>query len=165
MGALQGSPALQDGRDKILLWTLVHRRLLGRKVGAKRILRLKKKVKIKNTLKTTEQAKVLLNEAFKEYKVLRKNDRKLSQTFRDELAQAKAEEGNQTLAGVIRGLDARETQRKVARRIKHALGKTDGKGTSKIEVENPDGTMRSYGPRRNDRTYSGRKQRKVPPNL
>ena len=142
MGGLQWSPALQYGRDKILLWTLVLRRLLGRNIGAKRILRLKKRLKISNTLVTKAQATSFINQAFTEYKVLRKNDRQLSRTYRDELAIAKAEEGNLTVAGVIRGLDSIETQRKVARRIKQTLGKTGSKGTSKIEIKNPDGTIR-----------------------
>ena len=142
MGGKQWSPALQRGRDKILLWTLVLRRLLGRNISAKRIIRLKKKLKIIDTLVTQDIAKANINQAYKEYKTLRKKDVQLSRTYRDDLAQAKAEAGNSSVAGIIRGLAAKESQRKASRRIKHTLGKYSNSGTCKIEVSNPDGTTK-----------------------
>ena len=142
MGGKQWSPILQASMDTIQLWTLVLRRLVGRKIGARYILRLKKKLKIKHTLVTISQAQKKIDDAYKVYKALCKEDRKLSQTYRMDLAQAKADAGNSTLAGIIRGLDAKETQRKNWRRIQYTLGTKGGKGTSKIEIELPDGTIK-----------------------
>ncbi len=142
MGGKQWSPALQRGRDTILLWTLVLRRSLGRHIGAKRILRLKKKLKVSNTLVSTARAQKEIELAFKAYKVLRKKDTQLSKSYREELARAKAEEGNSSVAGIIRGLAAKESQRKVSRRIKRTLGKGSNKGTTKIEIQMEDGSIR-----------------------
>ena len=72
MGGRAWSPALQHARDEILLWTLVKRRLLGRAVGAKRIVRLSKKLQVANTHCSLDEASARINSAFIEYKSVRK---------------------------------------------------------------------------------------------
>jgi hypothetical protein len=46
MGGKRWSPALQEARNTILLWTLIRRRLKNCRVGARQIIRLKKKLRI-----------------------------------------------------------------------------------------------------------------------
>ena len=70
MGGYEWSPPLQKARDEILLWTLVRRKLVGRNVGSRRILRLKKQLKIENTLLTIQQCTDMIDQAFKKYKVM-----------------------------------------------------------------------------------------------
>ena len=94
MGGYEWSPPLQHARDEILLWTLVRRKLVGRNVGSRRILRLKKRLKIENTLLTIQQCTDMIDKAFKKYKVMRRQDKRLRKTFREDLAQARALEGN-----------------------------------------------------------------------
>ena len=141
MGCVEWSPALQSARDEILLWVLVRRKSLGRNVGARRILRLKKKLKITNTHVSIDQSSANIDKAFKRYKVLRRQAKRLRTTFLEDLAEARALEGNTSLATEIRNMTIRENQRTTARRIKSTLGKNHRTGTSKIEITEPNGTI------------------------
>ena len=141
MGGYVWSPTLQKARDEILLWILVRRKLLGRKVGTRRILRLKRRLKIANTLLTLPQCNAALDQAFKRYKVIRRQDKRLRATFREDLAQARAQQGNTSLATEIRAMGNKERQRSTSRRVKAVLGKNTRTGTSKIEILHQDGTI------------------------
>ncbi len=135
MGGVKWSPTIQKSRDTILLWTLVHRRLKGRKVGARRIVRLKKKLSISHTKVTTEEAKSLLSNAYVVYKAAKKEAESLSIAYRERLAQRKASAGNLSAANHIRQMNTIEQQRTTSRRVKHALKKGQRQSTSKIQVE------------------------------
>ena len=142
MGGRQWSPILQHARDEILLWTLIKRRLLGRSVGARRIVRLSRKLQILHTQLSLEEVSLKLDLAYKEYKSVRKKDSQLRSTFLDDLAMARAEAGNNSQATELRSLRTRERQRTNARHIQNVLGKSRGQGTSKIEVLRKDGTIK-----------------------
>lgn len=105
MGGRQWYPTLQKARDTILLWTLVQRKLFKRKVSAHCIVCLKKKLKISDTQITAEKSYLKLDEAYTNYKKVRKIDKKLSKSYREELATARTEAGNTTLATEIRNLN------------------------------------------------------------
>ena len=138
MGGKKFSDTLKKARLTIYVWILVERRLKGCHVHAKTILRSQKKAGIRNTLVTLEKAQAYKDKAYKRYKILRKQDEQLSLQFREKLAQARAKEGNHTAASEIRSLNLREAQRKEARRIRRALGKNKGSGTTMIQVQHQD---------------------------
>ena len=142
MGGRQWSPALQKARDTILLWELVVRRHLGRNVSARTIIRLRKKLKISNSNVSLPTAHRNVDESYKSYKKLRKIDKRLSRTYREELATARAEAGNNTIATEIRNIQVREQQRTTSRRIKTVFGRGRGQGTSKIEITLEDGSIK-----------------------
>ena len=135
MGGRKFSDTLKKARLTIYVWFLVERRLKGCHVHAKTILRAQKKAGIRNTLVPLEKAQEHKDIAYKRYKILRLQDEQLSLQFREKLAQARAKEGNHSAASEIRSLNLREAQRKEARRIRRALGKNKGSGTTMIQVQ------------------------------
>ena len=135
MGGYQWSPALQTARDTILFWTLIRRRLKRCKVGARRILRLKKRLHLRiNTNLPLETVELQLNKAYKRYKVCRRNDKALRRNYLEELAQAKAEAGQQKAAQVLRNMQTMEVTRRTFRRIRYTTKKRQS-GTTKIQVK------------------------------
>ena len=134
MGGRQWSPTLQKARDTILMWTLIRRRMKKCKVGARRILRLKRKLGIANTQLTMEEVEDKLRVAYKRYKVCKKNHAALRRNFLEELAQAKADAGNQRMASVLKSMQQVEETRRTFRRIRYST-KQRQSGTTKIHVQ------------------------------
>ncbi len=83
----------------------------------------------------------MLDQAFKRYKVIRRQDRRLRATFREDLAQARAQQGNTSLATEIQAMGNKERQHSTSRHVKTVLGKNSRTGTSKIESLHKDGTI------------------------
>ena len=133
-GRVQWSPAIQHARDTIRLWTLIRKRLKKGRVGARLIVRLKKKLKITtNTKIPLEEVEVKLKKAYKEYKVCKKNDKELRRNFLESLAEAKALAGNRKASTVLKDMIHREEVRTTYRRIKYAT-KQRQSGTTKIHI-------------------------------
>ena len=140
MGKVQWSPALQKARDTITFWTLIRRRLQRCKVGARRIIRLKKKLGIKeNTHLTLTEVEVKLKKARERYKVCKHNDKILRRDFLESLAEAKAQAGNITASTALQGIMHREEVRSTYKQIRRVTKERQG-GTIKIHVER-DGTV------------------------
>ena len=136
MGGRKWSPILQAARDTIKLWTMVRRKLRKCKVSVRTIIRLGKKLNIRTINADLESSKVKLDEAYQNYKNLRVQHEELHKTYREKLAQARAAEGNTKAVSEIKSIMHREKQRKTARRVKRALKKTVGMGTTKVHVVN-----------------------------
>jgi len=98
---------LGTARRTILLWELIKRKLTSCKVGARRILRLKKHLKIANTDVSLLVAKRNIDDAYKHYKVVRKQDEALSLSYREELAQVRSKEGTLHLSEDARNAGGR----------------------------------------------------------
>ena len=134
MGKKQWSPALQKARDTILFWTLIKRRLKRCKVGARRILKLKKKLKIqRNTHLTLQEVDIELSLAYKQYRVCRKHHKELRMNFLESLAQAKADKGDQKASQIVKDIQYREKVRSMYKRIKYAT-KNRQCATTKLHV-------------------------------
>ena len=139
MGGRRWSPALQEARRTILLWTLIRRRLKKCKVGARRILRLKKQLGLKkSTNLTLAQVESKLDRAFAKYKVCRNNDVELRLNHQESLAQAKAAEGNVQACKMLKAMQHREKIRSTYRRIRYATKKKHN-GTTKIHIRQNQG--------------------------
>ena len=105
MGKIQWSPALQKARNLITFWTLVRKRLKGCNVGARRLIRLKKKLKIRgNTHLPLKEVEVQLKKARERYKVCKHNDKVLRRDFLESLAEAKAAAGNMDASTALSNL-------------------------------------------------------------
>ena len=134
VGGKTWSLKLQKARRTINLWKLVIQRLKGCNVHARTIIRARKRVNIKKSLVSLEEAETLLHKAFKHYKIIRQKDEQHSLAFREELAQARAKEGNHSAASELRQMNLREQQRKNSRRIKATLKRNTRCGTTRIQV-------------------------------
>ena len=83
-----------------------------------------------------------MDESYTAYKRICKEDKYHARKYREELATARAEVGNNTIATEIRNIQVREQQRTTARRVKTAFGKYRGQGTTKIEITLEGGSIR-----------------------
>ena len=108
MGGRKWSPALQKARNTILLWKLIRKRLQGCKVSARRIVRLKKRLKIKDTQISLPEVNKKIDQAFRKYKVCRAQHHQLRLNYLKRLAKAKAAEGNLKACKVLKNMEHRE---------------------------------------------------------
>ena len=135
MGKIQWSPALQYARDTITVWKLIRRRLKKCKVGARRIIRLKKKLKMKgNTNLSLLAVEAKLAKSYEKYKVCKQNDKILRRDFLESLAEAKAAAGNIKASTALQGILHREETRSMYRQIGYATKKRQY-GTTKIQIQ------------------------------
>ena len=119
MGAIQWTPELSKIRHSIEVWQLVHKRLQGRKVKTRTILRKKIKAGMKDTYTDVPKSFAILQvrAEYKKYKEYRLNAETKRQTFQEGLAQARAAEGKTSIVKEIERMKRVEAQRHSARRI------------------------------------------------
>ena len=135
MGKVQWSPALQKAQDTITFWMLICKRLKRCKVGARRIVRLKKKLQIKgNTHLMIEEVETKLSKAREHYKVCKNNDKVLRRDFLESLVEAKATEGNIKASTVLNNMIHREEIRSMFQQIRRVTKKRQNV-TIKIHVK------------------------------
>ena len=77
MGGVRWSPALQQARNKITYYTLSYRRLRGRKLSSKILQRYSKRTGLNTSRLDETELKLKIDEAYKQYKKLRKRHWKL----------------------------------------------------------------------------------------
>ena len=134
-GKIPWSPALQHARNTITFWVLIRRRLKGCKVGARRVIRLKKKLGIKgNTHLPLPEVDKKIAKAYKKYRVCKTHASELRLNHQESLAQAMAAAGNKTATQALRDLQQREKMRNTYSRIRYTLKKRQS-GTTKIQVQ------------------------------
>ena len=139
VGHKQWSPKLQKSMDTVKLWSITYKSRLGLNISKRTILRLSNKLDIPTAQVTTRQARRELRKAKAEYSSISKEHATLRTSFLEDLARARAREGNTKASSELRSLKNREAQRYTARRIKKALGKSKGAGTTKIIVSTSEG--------------------------
>ena len=129
-------PALQRARQMITFWVLIRRRLKGCKVGARRVIRLKKKLGIKeNTHLLLPEVDRKIKKDYKTYRTCKRNATELRFNYQESLAQAMAEEDHQSKAQALQDLQHREKTRNMYTRIQYTIKKRQS-GTTKIKVGN-----------------------------
>ena len=139
MGGVPWSPEIKKARDRILFWSLVDKRRRGCHVGARRILRLKKRLKVTGeTTMTSQQLADELDKAYTSYKKLKKKAYDVRLNFQEALAHTKADQGNGDAVKILRELQHRETVRRTFRQIGSALKPNKG-STTKIHVRTRQG--------------------------
>lgn len=160
-GGVLWSPTIQRARDTILFWTLVGKKRRKCLVSARRILRLKKRLKITGELDLSDmEVKHKLDEAYDAYKGLRQQAADLRLTYQEALAQAKADKEGGDAVKKLRALQEREQMRTKYSRIGSSL-KSRKQSTTKIHVKTLEGfieitqmqTMEDYIIRENERKF------------
>ena len=135
MGKVQWSPALQQAQDMIAFWTLICKQLKKCKVGAQRIVQLKKKLQIKGNMHLLiEEVDAKLSKARERYKVCKHNDKVLRRDFLESLVEAKSAEGNTKASTILNNLIHWEEIWSIFRQIQRVTKKRQN-GTIKIHVE------------------------------
>ena len=139
-GKIPWSPEVTEKLRIIELWTLVAKRLRGCKVNARTILRKKIAAQYDGETNITyEQACANLTEGYKQYRTVIKDSSERRTTFINDLAFAKAEEGNITASKAIKRMEEGEVQRRSWERIHRMDGSArTGSGLSKIICRNKD---------------------------
>ena len=134
MGGRKCSPTFTKARKTILLWKLIQKRLQGKRTSARQITRLKKQLKIMDTHITLPEVKDKIDRAFQKYKVCRAQHQQLRLNYLEELAKAKAAEGNTKACKILKEMEHREAMQTKFSRIRSSLKKRQS-GTTKIQVK------------------------------
>ena len=124
MGGIPWTPELTKIRVSIEVWKLVVDRLNGAQIGARTILRKKKKAGMHRieTVVLKAYATDQINKLFGEYRAYLSQKDEKRQTFQHELAVARAKEGNVKVAKEIERMKCTERQRQSAHRIRRMNG-------------------------------------------
>ena len=117
MGNVEWSPTLQRSRDIITYYLLTLRKLKGKRVSSRLLIRLSKKIHINYTSKNIPHLKEKIQKAFQTYKEHKKNHQILRESFLEDLAQALETHGNGKKANIIKSLKYSEQQRSMFRKL------------------------------------------------
>ena len=142
MGGVPWTPELTKIRLGIEVWSLVISRLKGCSVGARTILRKKKKAGLEDvdTNVNQEYALAQINDLFQLYKEYLTIKVEKRQHFQHQLATARAKEGNLKVSKEIERMQGTEQQRVSAQRIRRMNGsERSTKGLTKVVVPGDDG--------------------------
>ena len=139
MGSIRWSPQIQESMDMIKYLKLTISRKMGRKVTARLLIQLSKKLKVNRERKSIEELKVLLGEAYETFKRLKKEHKKLRYTFLEDLANAMEKAGKGKKASNLRNLIQVEDQREMYRKLKYITKKTENLGTTFVTVQDGEG--------------------------
>jgi len=96
------SDKLQQARQDINLWSLVKKRLLGCNINARTIIRARKLTQVTNSKVNLPEAQDKLDKAFRHYRAVKAQDIQHRLDFQYRLCEARAKEGNTTVANVIK---------------------------------------------------------------
>ena len=129
---------IQSEGRKISLWTLVIRRKAGKHVSTRVMRRLAKKCNINRPMKCSiEEVKSHRREAWKQYKKLKPNSRKLRDIWLKRLAdRISATEGEEKALFIVR-LRRREELKSAHKKIRWARKKIGSEGTQQLTVTDP----------------------------
>ncbi len=140
MGGKQWSPIFQKARDRIRYFKLSIARMRGRKVHAKTLVQLSKKVGINTVGQSLETQLEHLNLSFQIYKKIRSKHKEHRSTFIESLASALEAHGKGNKATIVRTLLEQEAQRAMFRRIGRILGKGQNLSSTHVTITNEDGS-------------------------
>jgi hypothetical protein len=136
MGAVPFSPALSLAGKKIRAWKLVIRKKAGGFVHTKFLNRKLKAAGIDDiSLLSIDDARENLRDAWQQYRCLKKRARSDRATWIEDLAAARAAEGNTSLASELKQLLLREQQRRDARIIKAASADVQRLALTMIKIK------------------------------
>ena len=139
MGEISWSPKLQAVRNKIMYLSLSRRRKLNRKVSANNLQRLSKKTDVNASELTVKEMDGKIDEAYKQYREIKKNHRNHRDDFLNELADALQKQGKGNKANTVRRLLALENQRAMFRRLAAVYNKTADLSTKSISIQSEEG--------------------------
>ena len=138
------SPTFQRIHDKIDYWSLRLKYSLGQVSSVSRLKRLQKKLDIEYIHCTIEQLKTALSSAHQERKNFKARAQSESLEYRNQLANAKAEDGKKSAAQHLRDLNNIEDVRRLFNTIKAVEGKLKTGSTTQVQVTQANGSKIMY---------------------
>ena len=140
MGAIPWSPELQQARNMVQYTKLTLRRKRGRKISARYLMRLSKKVGVNYETVSNRKLEKLLYEALQTYKAMKKEAKQIRESFLEYLATNLEAEGKGKKAQIVRNLKTIEEQRVTFRRLRHLSKKFGGNlNTTSVIITHPSG--------------------------
>ena len=140
MGKIKWSPTIQKTRDKIHYLRLCISRLSGRKVGARLLCRLSKKVQLNTVSWILDEIKEALDGEYKTYKQQKKEANNLRTTFMEDLATTLAENKKTKKSSMLKQLLEREKKRDMYKKLRIINKKLQNLSTTFVTITNQDGT-------------------------
>ena len=140
VGAVKWSPAFSEATEKVEMWYMLSDYMHDKTVNWRRLQLLRKRYDTQMPI-SKAVAKYYLNIAHANRRKVKKNAEILSLEYREQLANAIAEQGNKPRAAVIKQLNAKEEARLTSRKIKFLTGKLQGGGTTFVTRTRRDGTV------------------------
>jgi hypothetical protein len=123
-GSFPWSPEIQNCIDVITVWQLVCKRRKGLRVSTGLLRRSASAAGLPDAVRQPlETATVALAEAYRKYKVFKRQASAYRQTWLEGLAAALAAQGNTKASTHLENLQRRERQRQTPRQIRRATGK------------------------------------------
>ena len=139
MGGRAWSPELQVAMDKIKYIKLTISKKKGRRVGARLMIRLSRKLGMnKNSMAIPNLVKEL-NIVYEEYKELKGKDRELRNSYLEQLAETMEQYGEGNKAGYLRQLIIAEENKEMYRKIARVTKKVENMGTTFVTIKDENG--------------------------
>jgi hypothetical protein len=136
MGKVPFSEKVQAASTIVDALSLQLSKLQGRKTSSRLI---QQKAKLPYTALSIDECKSLRKQAIKRYIELKKQGPELRKTFMEQLAEARAVDGNTSAANELKQLQIREQQRVHWRNIKRVTGQLNGGGGTFVTKLQPNG--------------------------
>jgi hypothetical protein len=132
-GEVPWSPSLQEIMDRIAAWKLMRQKIEGKRVSSQLLRRKLKSASLesRSSASLTESIEAL-NDAYTELKLFKKQAQLKRISWLEELASARAIDGNRKVATEVRQLEQREKQRCDAQMIRRANGRLRSGGISSV---------------------------------
>jgi hypothetical protein len=140
-GNVAFSPELNMARMTIRAWTLVVKKVQGKRVSSRLLSRALKKANLKADARalTAQESQQKLKEAYRNYYLLKGQAAELCQMALETLAEAIAERGSSTQARTLKLLREREKQRAMAKKIRCIQGKFRTGSTTMVTTSDNEG--------------------------
>ena len=121
-GNIDFSPVVQHQRDLYRFWSLILKRKQGKKIDTKYLSRWEKKLHLQHTFSTSiSNIKLNIASAKSQYMHLKKHHSSLRDEWLEQLAAAKAQQGQKNSVSILHNLRQREKMRQAFRQIRWCL--------------------------------------------
>ena len=121
-GAIDYSPTIQLQRDSLRFWKLILKRRKGQKIDTKYLSRLERRLNLSHTFQTPLNViHQNIKDAHRQYAILKKTHSSLRDEWIEQLAAARAANGNRNSITELTQLRQREHLRRAYRQIKWCL--------------------------------------------
>jgi hypothetical protein len=141
-GNVPYSTTLQNARNKIEAWSLLHKFKKVLKVSSRKLSRCLKKADV--TISAKKENILAIQDELKaatiEYYKLKKKSTQLRESHLESLASALAANGNTKKESILKQLRLRESQRSTARKLKYLRGQLSKRSTTMVSITLPDGS-------------------------
>ena len=142
MGNHPWSPEFALARSKKFFWEMALKHKKGVAIPTKKFLKLKKKLKIKNSHKTLQELVSLVKQSRIEYRKVKRSSKTLRNTFVERLVEAIAEEKNTKKESEMRALANREQLKETFRKIRMARSSGANTAISSVKITKSDGSKK-----------------------